>query len=502
MPDALTPLHSRIDEMAQLEPQFPAIVEVESGNSIDYLELADRSRWLARDLMLAGVDQGDFVAICLTNSIDFYLATVAAWRIGATPQPLSYRLTVPEVIQAVDLSGAPVLITDRTDLGLLGQIKVLSAQSLPGETDLEPDRISQSWKALSSGGSTGKPKLIVAGQPAAVEVVLPLASVLGMRQGGSQLVTAPMSHNGPFVFSMLGLLQGATQVVAGRFDPEKTLAYIQMYQIEWLYSVPTMMQRMVRLDESIKRNYSLDSLKTIFHTAAPCPESVKRAWIEWIGPAAVLELYAGTEAQAITLIDGREWLEHPGSVGRPLAGQFKVLDPEGLELPPGCVGEVFMRPNDLSRPTYRYIGADRRERDGWESLGDMGFLDEAGYLFLADRQIDMILVGGLNVYPAEVEAVILDHPSVLSCCVVGVPAGDLGQVPYALVQLREPPVSLEELEAHLRSRLVPYKIPRRIDFVEVSLRDDTGKVRRSSVRDELLRTLATEQGVKVDDVSL
>ncbi len=315
-------------------------------------------------------------------------------------------------------------------------------------------------------------------------------------------MTAPMSHNGPFVFSTLGLLHGATQVVAGRFDPEKTLAYIQMYQIEWLYSVPTMMQRMVRLDESIKRNYSLDSLKTIFHTAAPCPESVKRAWIEWIGPAAVLELYAGTEAQAITLIDGREWLEHPGSVGRPLAGQFKVLDPEGLELPPGCVGEVFMRPNDPSRPTYRYIGADRREREGWESLGDMGFLDEAGYLFLADRQIDMILVGGLNVYPAEVEAVILDHPSVLSCCVVGVPAGDLGQVPYALVQLREPPVSLEELEVHLRSRLVPYKIPRRIDFVEVSLRDDTGKVRRSSVRDELLRTLATEQGVKVDDVSL
>jgi bile acid-coenzyme A ligase len=216
---------------------------------------------------------------------------------------------------------------------------------------------------------------------------------------------------------------------------------------------------------------------------------LKEAWIEWLGPDVIWELYAGTEAQAATIISGRDWLEHRGTVGRTLGGEMKVVGPDGEELPRGEVGEIYMRPSaDASVKTYEYIGATAKTLPGgWESLGDMGWMDADGYLYLSDRQTDMILVGGSNVYPAEVESALDEHPSVRSCAVIGLPDDDLGNRVHAIVQTDDgAPLDPDELRTHLGERLVRYKVPRTFEFVTEALRDDAGKVRRSALRAERL----------------
>jgi bile acid-coenzyme A ligase len=210
---------------------------------------------------------------------------------------------------------------------------------------------------------------------------------------------------------------------------------------------------------------------------------LKQAWIDWLGPDRIWELYAGTEAQGVTTISGRDWLAHRGSVGRPVGSEMRILDPDGNELPPGEVGEIWMRPAAGHPPTYRYIGATARERDGWESLGDMGSMDSDGFVYIADRRADMILSGGANVYPAEVEAALEEHPMVRSCAVIGLPDEDMGHRIHAVVQVAGE-VSDDELRTHLAERLVGYKIPRSFERTQQPVRDDAGKVRRSSLQAE------------------
>jgi bile acid-coenzyme A ligase len=219
----------------------------------------------------------------------------------------------------------------------------------------------------------------------------------------------------------------------------------------------------------------------VLHLAAPCPPWLKQAWIDWLGPDRIWEVYAGTEAQAITLINGHEWLAHRGSVGRPMIGEIRVGDAEGHPCAPGEVGEVWMRRGEGVAPGYRYVGAEATTRDGWESLGDMGWMDAEGYLYLTDRHTDMILVGGANVYPAEIEASLEEHPRVRGSCVIGLPDEDLGQVVHAIIQV-DGEVGDAELLAHLRARLAPYKLPRSFERVTEPLRDDAGKVRRPALR--------------------
>jgi 3-phenylpropionate/cinnamic acid dioxygenase small subunit len=252
-----------------------------------------------------------------------------------------------------------------------------------------------------------------------------------------------------------------------------------------------MMQRIWRLPDDVRSRYDVSSLETVMCTGAPSPAWLKRAWIEWLGPEKIWEAYGGTERIAGTMIDGVEWLAHPGSVGRPTLGrQVRILDEQGRELPPGRVGEVYMMPPGGQGSTYRYIGAEApATADGWETLGDMGWLDEDGYLYLVDRKTDMILSGGANVYPAEVEAAIDAHPAVRSSAVIGLPDEDLGQRVHALVDAPHG-VSEGELRAHLAEYLVRYKIPRTIEFVRAPLRDDAGKLRRSALREERLHAAA------------
>jgi bile acid-coenzyme A ligase len=285
---------------------------------------------------------------------------------------------------------------------------------------------------------------------------------------------------------MSGTQVGAHVVLTPRFDAEGTLAEIQARKVTWLYLVPTMMTRIWRLPEAVRAGCDISSVKVLWHMAAPCPAWLKEAFIHWIAPGAVMELYAGTEAQAVTFISGSEWLTHRGSVGRVGIGQMKVCGEDGAELPPGEIGEIYMR-RPLGVPeTYKYLGAQpKRLADGWESLGDLGSFDAEGYLYLADRRTDMILVGGSNVYPAEIEAALEEHPAVQSCAVIGLPDEDLGASIHAIIKAHSP-VTVDELKSHLAERLVTYKRPRSFEFVDEPVRDDAGKVRRSALREARL----------------
>jgi bile acid-coenzyme A ligase len=247
-----------------------------------------------------------------------------------------------------------------------------------------------------------------------------------------------------------------------------------------------MMHRIWRLGEAERSRYDVSSLEIVCHIAAPCPAWLKEKWIEWLGPDRIWEVYSGTEAIAATVIGGREWLTHKGSVGRLMTGsKIRILDEHGRDVAPGEVGEIFFLPTNGKGSTYHYLGAEPRTNGEWESFGDLGRVDEDGYLYLADRRTDLILSGGANVYPAEVEAAIDAHPSVLASVVVGLPDADLGQRIHAIVEVREgaPPLEFAGMRQFLSTRLAAYKLPRSLETTRERLRDDSGKVRRAAWRD-------------------
>lgn len=477
MSTAGTPAGAAFGELAAAHPDDPAVTDDVATVTFGELERSS-NRW-ARALAARGVTQGALVSIAVPNGIAFYMAALAAWKLGATPQPLSHRLPTAELVSLLEVADPAVVVGLEPPDGR----PWLPADFVPDDALSDaplPPATPPSWKAPTSGGSTGRPKVIVAGGPGTYEEVTRRAPSLRIEPDGVFLCTGPLYHNAPSMFSLMALLLHNHVVVMGRFDARRSLELAARYRVTWFYAVPTMMSRILKLPDAVRASADLSAVRTLFHLAAPCPLAVKRAFIGWLGPDRVLELYAGTESQASTIIDGREWLAHPGSVGRVAAGQMRVLDAEGTRLPPGEVGEIWMRPPDGLR-TYRYLGATAHERDGWESLGDMGWFDTDGYLYLADRRGDMILVGGSNVYPAEVEAALLEHPRVLSAVVIGLPDADYGNTVHAIVQPAAD-VTDDELRAHLTTRLTPYKIPRTFERTEQPLRDDAGKVRRSALR--------------------
>ena len=423
------------------------------------------------------------MTIGLPNGIEFYEAVVAAWKLGATPQPVSSRLPPAERRAIVDLAKPSLVVgVDPADVPGWSTIPAGFEPDPSVPADPLPPAIAASFKAPTSGGSTGRPKLIVATQAAIWEAIEGFAAVLRIPVDGVQLVTGPLYHNGPFTTSLLALLKGNHLVVMPRFDAATALALIERQRVDWMYAVPTMMHRIWRLPDDERRRADLSSLRAVMHMAAPCPVWLKEAWIDWLGADRMLELYGGTEAQSFTVISGAEWLEHRGSVGRPVFGEMIVLGPNGDQLPPGEVGEIWMRRGAHEPSPYRYVGATAKARaDNWESLGDMGFKDVDGYIYLSDRETDMILVGGANVYPAEIEAALDEHPKVRSSCVIGLPDEEYGNVVHAVVQAAEP-IEPAELDAFLGARLTKYKRPRSYEFVAEPLRGDDGKVRRSALR--------------------
>ncbi|MEM1434924.1 MAG: AMP-binding protein [Pseudomonadota bacterium] len=473
---------------AERQPQAIAIVHEQQRMS--WADLEAETNRLARAYAEAGVAQDDFVTVALPNGIEFFLSCFAVWKLGATPQPVSARLPQLERQQIVELA-SPKLVVGVTDSS--GDCPTLPPGYAPATTlsaDPLPELTATSFKAMTSGGSTGRPKLIVSKLPAATD---PDAPALNLKQQGSVLIPGPLYHNGPFLWAMFGLFRGNKVTVTTRFDAENTLRLIAAERVDTLYLVPTMMQRIWNLPEATRIAYDVSSLATLWHLAAPCPAWLKREYIAWFGADVIWELYGGTEGQGSTTISGSEWLAHPGSVGRPVETcEIRVLRDDGSEAAADEVGEVFLRPRTGPGTTYRYIGAEPKQIDGgWESLGDLGYLDADGYLYLSDRLNDMILSGGANIYPAEVEAAIDACPGVRSSAVIGLPDADLGNRVHAIVDVPAQTLDEATLLEFLKERLVVYKLPRSIEFVSEPLRDDAGKVRRSALKAE--RTASADQ---------
>jgi bile acid-coenzyme A ligase len=464
-----------ISAHAGRKPGAPAVTC--GDTSITWAELDASTNRLARAYAAFGVGPGSFVTIGLPNSIEFVQAAVAVWKLGATPQPISPALPERERAAIVELAD-PALVVGGAEWVHPGR-QLLPAGFVPdariGDGEL-PDVVSACWKAPTSGGSTGRPKLIVASQPGIVEE----RPIMRQQRDGVVCIPGPLYHNAPFTFATSGLMHGNHVVLLPKFEAEATLAAIADHGADWLLLVPTMMHRIARLPDDVRDGYDVTCLRVVFHMAAPCPAWLKEAWIDWLGGEKIYEMYAGTEAQSFTIVRGDEWLAHRGTVGRPRSGEMRIQDPETFAvLDAREVGEVFMR---SATKTYEYVGAEARASpDGWESLGDMGYMDEDGYLFLVDRRADMILSGGANIYPAEVEAAIDEHPNVGSCAVIGLPDDDLGNRIHAIVQVYTA-IDADELRAFLAERLVRYKIPRSFEFVDEPVRGDDGKVRRAGLQ--------------------
>ncbi|MCH2170803.1 AMP-binding protein [Myxococcota bacterium] len=469
--------------LAEQKPEHVALVH--EGVSLTRADLEGRANRLARVLMERGVSRGDFVTLALPNGVDFVVSAFAIWKVGAVPQPISSRLPEVERSALVDLANPALIIgVDETDYP--GRACLPAGFQPPTELSVSalPDCASPERQALASGGSTGRPKLIVDVLPAEFD---PDEGFYAVTPGSTALIPGPMYHAGPFLNAHLNILGGGAAILMSRFDAEESLALIERHQVHFVNLVPTMMQRIWRLPEGTRLAYDLSSLRRVVTSGAACPVWLKLAWVDWIGPERFAEAYGASERIGGSMITGSELQERPDSVGRPSAGRkVRVLDPQGGELPPGEIGELFMMPPGGRGSTYRYIGAEATsDGDGWESLGDMGWVDEEGYLYLADRRSDMVVTGGENVYPAEVEAAIDEHPSVHSSVVIGLPDDDLGQRLHAIVEAR-PAIAAEELTDYLTDRLARYKLPRTFEFVTEPLRDDAGKVRRSRLREARL----------------
>lgn len=468
---------------ARLGADRPAVTH--DGATLTWGELAERSARRANALAAHGVINGERVVLALPNGNAVYELTFALWQLGATPTMVSPRLPQVELSAIIELAEPrAVVAADPALQAAFGALPASFGRDHPAATP-RAGEIAPSWKAMTSGGSTGRPKLIVDQTPACFPED---AAGLGMPTEGVMLNPGPLYHNFPFAMTHVAMLAGSQVVGMGRFQAEEFLALVERHRVQWVNLVPTMMSRIAKLPAEVRARYDVSSLETVWHTAAPIPPALKEFWIDWLGPEKIWEMYGGTEGFATTQLDGAEWLAHPGSVGRPAGAEVLIRGEDGSALPPGEVGEIYLRKlgAEALPESYRYVGADKRRLpDGFESFGDYGWVDEDGYLYIADRRTDLILAGGRNVYPAEVEAALLDHPAVDQAIVIGLPDEDLGARIHAIVKLEAgESASAEQLLAHAAERLIAYKLPRTIEFTDRPLRDEAGKARRSQLRAE------------------
>jgi bile acid-coenzyme A ligase len=475
----------RLAELADEHPDRPALIFAPwSGpeRRISWRELEQASNRVARALIEVGAGQGAIVVIGLPNCPEHYVATFAVWKLGATPLPLHAGLPERESTALLDLARPAALIADweGEHYPTLHSSDIAHLDRLSGEP--LPDRISDPGRALASGGSTGRPKIIITPGPMARVPGTPVfwmdALGFGLRQ--TQLVAAPLYHTAAFLVSYNGLFDDNTLVSMEKFDAGVAVQLIERYRVESAYLPPILMQRIAALPDI--RSHDLSSLRTVASMGAQCPAWLKRFWFELIGPAHVTELYGMTEGIGGAVIGGDEWLAHPGSVGRPQGLEVRILDEAAMELPPGEVGQIFMRIQPPVAETYRYLGSPPAPStaDGFISVGDLGWVDEQGYLFIADRRVDMIVSGGANVFPAEVEAALSEHPAVADVVVIGLPDREWGRRVHAIVRPRDldSPPPLAELNAFCRERIAAYKTPKTYEFVADLPRSDAGKIQR------------------------
>jgi acyl-CoA synthetase (AMP-forming)/AMP-acid ligase II len=494
---------------AERTPDAPAII-MGSGGVTTYAELEDRSARMARALRARGITEGDTIAICMQNNRPFFEITWAAQRSGLRytainchlrPAEVQYILddcgavalvssaAMADVIGRLDLSVIPTLVSADGDLPGFERYDDLLAATPPGL--LEDER--EGREMLYSSGTTGRPKGVrkelpgtAFGDPASAPVII--AQGIGARASDDTvyLCPAPLYHSAPLVWSMSLQRFGAAVVVMERFDPRECLELIERYRVTDAQFVPTMFTRMLRLPKDERDRYDVSSLRVVTHAAAPCPVSIKRQMLDWWGPI-IHEYYSGTEDIGNTFISAAEWLAHPGSVGKP-AMECHIVGPDGAELAPGSPGLVYFAGG---RPFSYHNDPGKTEsitdEHGWRTLGDIGYLDSDGYLYLTDRQAHMIISGGVNIYPQEAENVLAGHPAVADVAVIGVPDDEMGEAVKAVVVCADPAAAGPGLEAELlaycRAELASYKCPRSVDFTGSLPRSESGKLYKRLLRE-------------------
>ncbi len=465
---------------------------VHEDRRLSWRDMARRADRRASGLRRLGVKKDDIVALVLPNENAVFELAFAIWKLGATPAVISPRLPADELRGILEVARPSAVFASDPEIRRATGALPADYGLREGSDEILNSIVGNHWKAMTSGGSSGRPKVIVDLAPSSVD---PDESRLNMPQDGVVLNAGPLCHNAPFTFMSIALHHGNSVVSMSRFDAAETLRLIEEYGVAWVNLVPTMMSRIWSLPAEVRSRSNLSSLQAVWHTAAPMPAWLKEAWIDWIGAGKVWEIYGGTERQGNTVIDGNEWLAHRGSVGRPINCSIRILGEAGQSLPTGEVGEIHLLPFTGAGSTYRYLGAEpQRSSDGYETIGDFGWLDEEGYLYIADRRADLIIRGGMNVYPAEVENALSEHPGVEVAVAIGLPDGDLGSVVHAIVKRSRdgaPAATAEALAAFLETKLARYKRPASYEFTEQSLRDEAGKVRRGQLRAERIAPQAT-----------
>lgn len=504
-------------------PDKAAQIMASTGKVTTYRELDDAANRLARLLHDRGLREGDHISIFAENHPRYYEAFWAAMTSGLYFTTINRYLSPEEAAYLVNDSGSSVLITTAAMAKTAAQMLDLipdcqhrlmidgavdgfeSYEDAVADMPAEPLlRLPKGEVMLYSSGTTGRPKGI---KRALTGVEVHDASLsgigmlehhlLGMDEDSVYLSPAPMYHSAPLMWTAGVHELGGTAVVMDRFDPERFLAYVEQYSVTDSQLVPTMFIRMLKLPEEVRNRYDLSSLKMAVHAAAPCPVAVKEQMIEWWGPI-IQEYYAATEGSGLCFIGAQEWLDHKGSVGKAMMGTLHICDDDGRELPTGEPGLVYF---DQQTVPFEYHGDPEKtknsrhpEHEGWTTVGDVGYVDQEGYLYLTDRATFMIISGGVNIYPQEIEACFALHPKVADVAVFGLPDEEMGEYVHAVVQLEEgmePTDSLaEELRSYARDHLAGYKVPRVVDFRADFPRLPTGKLYKKPLREEYLARLS------------
>jgi long-chain acyl-CoA synthetase len=500
------------DRTAASDPGRPAYVMASTGRTVTYGELVEASRDLAALLWSRGVRHGDCVAILMENTEYFLKIAWALQRIGLRYVAVQTRMTPAEIAYILNDSASKALFTTESLLGTAEEAVADAPEvvlrfttgeardsfesigaALQSDGALAAPEEREGVDLLYSSGTTGRPKGVLASLPLDPLGTPPGFTKLfhqlwGIGDDTVYLSPAPLYHAAPLRVAMSVHRYGGTVVIMDKFDASLALALIEKYRVTHTQMVPTMLIRMLKLPDEQRQETDLSSLRVVIHAAAPCPPDIKRKLIGWFGPI-VREFYSATENYLFTEIDSQEWLAHPGSVGRPIAGIPHILDDQGNELPPGETGTIWSE----GGPQFEYLNdkektAQTRNDRGWTSVGDLGYVDEEGYVFLSDRRSDLILSGGVNIYPQEIENVLAGHPDVADVAVFGIPHDEMGHVVHAVVQLRanlEPSPAVEAgLVAYCEQHLARFKCPRHLDFASTLPRTPTGKLLKRLIRDE------------------
>ncbi|MFW6092908.1 MAG: acyl-CoA synthetase [Pseudomonadota bacterium] len=504
---------SKLAEHGAQQGDKPALIDAETDTVMTFAELDRRSVRCARLLRSEGLAFGDHIAVMTENLPDTLVVAWAALRSGLYLTPVNWHLTADEARYIVEDCMAKWLLISpgvgevaaeldaALDAGVSrwtlggphGRFRSLE-EGLAAMSDEPLEEELQGELMFYSSGTTGRPKGILRPlEPRAADsepnpLGLLMAGLYGFDENTVYLCPAPLYHAAPLAWSLAVQRLGGTVVLMRRFDAARALEYIDRYRVNRAQFVPTMFVRMLKLPAEERARYDVSSLEAVIHAAAPCPVDVKQAMLEWWGPI-IHEYYAGSEGGGFVACGPEEWLEHPGTVGRAIQGQIHVVGEDGEDLPPGEVGIVYFE----GGADFEYHGDPEKTREtyndrGWHTLGDMGYLDDQGYLFLTDRQSHMIISGGVNIYPQEAENLLTGHDEVLDVAVIGVPHPDYGEEVKAVVQLLDPAKAGPEMELTLidycRAHLSKYKCPRSVDFASELPRLPTGKLLKRRLRDQ------------------